>query len=228
MANSAKLTPRLEVITEFAKGCKNAADIGCDHGKVSVHLAKQGARVYAVDISAPSLEKARKLAQNEGVQEKIDFYCSDGLENITDKNVDCIIIAGMGWRTIAAIIENNYEFVKKIDRLIIQPMDSVPELRIYLIDNSFEITNEKLVWDDGRLYTVIAAKHGKPKKLKQAEIILGPKIIKKNDILLEDLIKKELKKRKDVLIGLKKTNINRRMRIAQIKKEIRAIKGALR
>ena len=30
MANSTKLTPRLEVITEFAKGCKNAADIGCE------------------------------------------------------------------------------------------------------------------------------------------------------------------------------------------------------
>ncbi len=225
MSNTSEMTPRLKVIVDFAKNCKECADIGCDHGKVSVNLAKLGIKVHASDISLPSLEKAKKLADKEGVSDKIEFYCSDGMQRLINENIDCAIIAGMGWRTIASIIDNNYDFVKRINKLILQPMDSVPEIRVYLKNKSFEIIDEKLVWDDGRLYTVICAKYGSGKELSPREIILGPKIIEQNDNLLGDLIEKELKKRNIVLEGLKKSNIERKEQLKEIEKEIKIIKG---
>lgn len=155
------LSPRLKVIADFAIDAKNAADIGCDHGKISIYLANQGANVHAVDISLPSLKKAKKLAAIEGVEDNIKFYCDDGLQSIQNVKLDAVIIAGMGHRMIKNILDNNIECVKKIDALILQPMDSVIELRAALCSNGFIILNEKLVWDEGRLYTVIKAKYKK-------------------------------------------------------------------
>ena len=54
-------------------------DIGTGSGALAVAIAKNvpGARLTAVDISAPALENARKNAQTHGVAGRIDFRLSD-------------------------------------------------------------------------------------------------------------------------------------------------------
>ena len=225
--NKLMLSPRLKVIADFAENHNVVADIGCDHGKVSVYIAKKGAEVHAVDISEPSLQKARELAEVEKVGDRISFYFDDGLESINDIHIDALIIAGMGWRTMGNILEKNIECVKKIRTLILQPMDSVTELRNYICNNGFNVLDEKLAWDDGRLYTVLKARYMVNQKLSLAELILGPSIIKNNDILLNDLIAKECKKREIILHGLLKAKKQNGKQIRMTKKEIKAIKGEL-
>lgn len=222
---SCTLTPRLKLIVEFASDNSIVADIGCDHGKVSVALAKNDVIVHAVDISKPSLQKARDLAKIEGVQDSISFHCDDGLNSIINAHLDAVIIAGMGWRMIKSILENNIEGVKKIGNLILQPMDSVIEMREYLYEYNYEIIDEKLVWDDKRLYTVIKVRYGKGKDLNLTELLLGPKIIQNNDVLLGDLVDKELKKRKKILKGLKKANTADNNHISKIEEEINLLKN---
>ena len=54
---------RLRSIIDEINNAHTLADIGCDHGKVSVMclLEKRAQHVIACDISAPSLQKAEKL-----------------------------------------------------------------------------------------------------------------------------------------------------------------------
>lgn len=218
------LSPRLKAIADFAKGKETVADIGCDHGKISVYLAQNGAYVHAVDISRPSLQKAKALAKAENAEDRMSFYCDNGLESIKHIRLDGAIIAGMGWRTIGSILTDNIDCVKAIDTLILQPMDSVIELRSFICSHGFNITDERLVWDEGRLYTVLTAKYICNQKLSLLEHILGPKIIKNNDVLLIDLIEKELKKCKMKLHGLKKAQNKDKELIRQIEKEILILK----
>lgn len=219
------LSPRLKVIADFADGAKTVADIGCDHGKISIYLAGQGAYVHAVDISEPSLDKTRKLAKAESVEKNISFYCDDGLESIQHIKLDSAIIAGMGHRMISTILENNIQTVKNIGSLILQPMDSVIEMRLYLCSSGYTILDEKLVWDDGRLYTVIKASYVGNQILSEKEMLLGPKIIENNDKLLNDLIDKEIKKRETKLIGLNKAQNKDNKLIDKTKKELNIIRG---
>ncbi len=215
------LSPRLKVIADFAIDAKNVADIGCDHGKISIYLANQGAHVHAVDISQPSLKKAKKLAAIEGVEDNIKFYCDDGLQSIQNVKLDAVIIAGMGHRMIKNILDNNIESVKKIDARMLQHMDSVSELCC----NGYTILNEKLVWDEGRLYTVIKAKYKKNQSLTLKELLLGPKIIENSDELLGDLINKEIKKRETILAGLNKAQNKDITLIDKVKNELKTLRG---
>ena len=59
------LTPRMKAIASLLGSNDTVADIGCDHGKLSAYLIKNGLanKVFATDISLLSLEKAKKLKQ---------------------------------------------------------------------------------------------------------------------------------------------------------------------
>ena len=52
-------------------------DSGCGEGRNSIYLAKQGFRVYGLDISAIAIDKAREWAEKEGLLEKIWFEVGD-------------------------------------------------------------------------------------------------------------------------------------------------------
>ena len=57
------LCKRLQAVLELTPRGEPVADIGCDHGRLACALLQRGAPwVTAVDISEPSLEKARRLA----------------------------------------------------------------------------------------------------------------------------------------------------------------------
>ena len=52
---------------------KSALDLGCGRGEVSVQLARLGARVTGVDVSAESLSRADALARTHGVSDQIEL-----------------------------------------------------------------------------------------------------------------------------------------------------------
>ena len=57
------LDPRLTALADLCPACRVFADIGTDHGRLGAYLLQVGRcrRALLTDISAPSLEKARKL-----------------------------------------------------------------------------------------------------------------------------------------------------------------------
>lgn len=74
-------SPGVVTFAEFLKSKEMSEaivlDSGCGEGRNSIYLAKQGFRVYGLDISAVAIEKARQWAEREGLLERIWFEVGD-------------------------------------------------------------------------------------------------------------------------------------------------------
>ncbi len=74
-------------------GIETVFDGGAGCGRFSILLAKQGLRVTHFDISIPMIEKAKELAEKEGVIDRITFV-QGALEDLTayaDKSFDLVM-----------------------------------------------------------------------------------------------------------------------------------------
>ena len=194
MKNTLRLRPRLQAAADMIKAANHAADIGCDHGRLSVALLQQGRakRVTASDISEPSLEKARLLAQKCGLSERMDTVVSDGISHLSMGGADAIIIAGMGGELIARILGTDIDVAHSAKAIVMQPMRGVEELRRFLRKNRFRITDERLVLDAGRIYQIITVAPGEPDTIPswfpKDEYSLGHMMFEKGDPLLLPLL----------------------------------------
>ena len=83
------------IIHRFLKDCKFVLDAGTGTGRFAIYLAQRGINIVAIDSSREMVEIARKKAQQEGCQHRIQFIVSD-IENLPfkDKSFDgvCSII----------------------------------------------------------------------------------------------------------------------------------------
>jgi len=179
------LDPRLSMIAEMLATCSCCADIGSDHGRLGAFLLQNHRceRMCLTDISAPSLDKARKLIALLGLEDKTGFYVGDGALALEEK-VDAAVIAGMGGETISEIIENS---AGKLDgaRLILQPNVAAPQLRRCLNKCGYRIVDEALVRDGRRIYVIIEAQPGE-QELTDVECEVGPVLLKKRPEELAD------------------------------------------
>lgn len=160
---------RLQRIIDEVKG-HTLADIGCDHGIVSVSSLELNKvkHVIACDISNKSLDKARNLAKQKGLT-NIEFRCGDGLSVIKEGEVDCVVIAGMGGVEIINILSKK---LKSIERYILLAHTHVEDLRQYLIENSLKIEKDSVLFYDNHFYNLIVAEKGTD-SLSEKEILLG-------------------------------------------------------
>lgn len=194
MTRKIRLRPRLQAAADMISGSRLSADIGCDHGRLSVALLQQGRadRVTASDISAPSLQKATELAALCGLGSRLTTVLSDGMAHLGPDEADAIAICGMGGELIARILEANLSAARNARRIVMQPMRGIEELRQFLRNKGFCIIDERLVLDAGRIYQIITAKSGEPAPLPswfpQDEYSIGPMLFEKRDPLLIPLL----------------------------------------
>ena len=197
---SISLDPRLSAIAEMLGKCDCCADIGSDHGRLGAFLLQNHrcARVCLTDISASSLQKARKLIALTGLEDSTDFYVGDGALAL-EREVDAAVIAGMGGETIAEIVENS---AGKLDsaRLILQPNVAAAELRTRINACGWRITDEELVRDGRRIYVILAAERGS-QKLNERETEVGPVLLAKRHPLLTDYARFRLRVDRKALDG---------------------------
>lgn len=153
------LDSRLLKIAEMVPVGAKVADIGTDHAFLPVYLIESqiASKVIASDVREGPLAVACKNVQKSTASDNIDLRLSDGLDKISAEEVDTVIIAGMGGELISDII-NRAEWLKNSKyKIILQPMSSAPELRMFLSKNNFEIIREQAVLSVGRIYSVIEA-----------------------------------------------------------------------
>ena len=74
-------------------GIRTVFDGGAGCGRFSILLAKNGCNVTHFDISQPMIDKARELAEKEGVLDKITFVkgALEDLSNFEDNSFDMVI-----------------------------------------------------------------------------------------------------------------------------------------
>ena len=150
------LSPRLRCCCNFVRPGDRVADIGCDHGYLSIYLLKNNiaASVIAADINEQPLQSSVANAEKFGVRDRISFYLSDGVRNIP-RDFDTMVCAGMGADTMISILTAAPWLQNESYRLILQCQSKTHTLRKYLSDNHFSILQETVLRDGKFLYTVM-------------------------------------------------------------------------
>lgn len=150
------LSDRLLACCGFVHPGDRVADVGCDHGYLSIHLLQTGvaSHVYASDVRQGPLSSAKRNAAIYGITEKIDFFLSDGVQNLP-RDFDTLVCAGMGGDTMISILSAAPWLKSDRYRLILQCQSKTPDLRRYLSENGWEIKQETVLRDGRFLYTVM-------------------------------------------------------------------------
>lgn len=192
-----RLSNRLSAVASLIPQNSIAADIGTDHAYLPIWLIENNIASYVIstDIKEGPVVKAKQNIACCGLSEKIEVIKTDGLKGIEKFLPDVVIISGMGGETIRDIIKRAPFLMllppKKI-RLVLQPMTRAPLLRRFLYDNGFDITVEKIAFDD-RIYEIICSEYdGKNHFYSEADLLIGKKNIEERGPLLGRLIQRKL------------------------------------
>ena len=150
------LSPRLRTCTEFVSAGDRVADVGCDHGYLSIYLLKNGiaSSCIAADINEAPLQSAVRNAHKYGVADKMRFYLSDGVRNVP-RDFDTLVCAGIGADTIISILSAAPWLQDQSYRIILQCQSKRPELRQWLYDTGYRIQREALAKDGKFVYSIM-------------------------------------------------------------------------
>lgn len=194
------LDARLSEIAQMVGRCERYADIGCDHGRLGAYLLQRGLvnQALLMDISDPSLDKARALIRLLGFEDRTRFLVGDGAEKL-DCSVDCVVIAGMGGTTAAGIVERGRDKLGDA-RLIFQANVANPELRERLTRAGYRISDERVVKDGRRHYIIIEAVPGQA-SYDERELVVGPVLLRDKPAELAGYAEFRLRVARKALIG---------------------------
>jgi len=200
------MTPRLLLIAEAARGAKTVADIGTDHAYVPVYMCLELGTLSAVaaDINTGPLERADANIKKYGLSDRITTRLSDGLKKFVADEADTVVIAGMGGTLIAKILEDSPQMKTENIRFVLQPMTAEEELRRYLTENGYEITDERMTGEGEKLYTVITAEVGESEEYDEVFYHVGKKLLEKKDKLFPLFIERKIAEFEKVADGLSK------------------------
>ena len=147
---------RIKAIKNFVRAGSRVADIGADHGYLSIELIKSGIspKIIATEKNIYPFEALNKniLGFND-----IEARLGDGLKIISAGEVDTICIAGMGGALIEKILNESPEVVSSARQLILQPMNGAKKIRTWLAENNWIIADEDLAESGGIIYEIICA-----------------------------------------------------------------------
>ena len=198
-----ELSKRLNWIFEKVDKCETIIDVGTDHGYIPIKLIKDNiaSRVIASDINKEPLEKARINASLDGVIEKVDLRLGGGLKTLKSKEVQGIIIAGMGGNLIRDILEADLDKVKDVDYLVLQPAQNPEVLREYLYTHEYEIIDEDICLDEGKYYELFKVKYKKNNITKLEDVFyeISPVMLKKRTETLKSYIEDKVEKNNKIL-----------------------------
>lgn len=178
------LSLRLSSLTKFINYNDKIIDIGCDHALLDIFLVENDLvkSMIVSDINEYALKSGIKNIESHGLTEKIDARLGDGLNVLTDKdNINTVIISGMGTNSIIKILSSDY--LKKINKLIIQSNNDHTLLRKNITELGFIIKNEEYFQDNNKNYINIVFVRGE-KKYSKIDLTYGP-VLKHNKPYLE-------------------------------------------
>jgi len=181
-----RLAHLVELATSSDMNHQSIADIGCDHGLLSIALASSGKfeQVVGADISQRALEdgalefhrKVMEVLERERDETisslPVEFRVGNGLEPLRPGEADAVCLAGMGVDTMLCILnspvpgdEQNNSRTRHIDylqcqSLYLQPPTSRPSklMKLYkeLHNNGWILSDERIAKLKSRWYITCA------------------------------------------------------------------------
>ncbi|WP_029231549.1 class I SAM-dependent methyltransferase [Butyrivibrio sp. VCB2006] len=130
------------------------ADVGCDHGYISIYLVQSGIapKAIAMDVRKGPLDGAKSNISEYSLTDHIETRLSDGLSSLNPGEADALVIAGMGGKLMMRILEDGDPKGLGIKRAILQPQSDIDEFRSYLRAKGYSILDEKVILDEGKYY----------------------------------------------------------------------------
>ncbi|SER81035.1 tRNA (adenine(22)-N(1))-methyltransferase [Salisediminibacterium halotolerans] len=200
------LSLRLKTVADYVRQGDIVADIGTDHGYLAVYLLTAGISPKAVlgDVNEGPLKAAAENIQTYQLAEQAEVLLGNGLDVLTERKADTVIIAGMGGPLISSILESGKSQLKNVTRLILQPNIAADHIRVWLMANGWKIIDETIFAEDGHIYEVIAAEPGDPYEVYSVEIPvmkqhwLGPVLMQTKNFAFRLKWERELEQLKQI------------------------------
>ncbi len=171
------LSKRLQTIASMIPQCVALCDVGCDHGYLPIEAVNRGIcdHAYALDVRKGPLERAKINVSEAGMSERIILKLSDGLEKMQPGEADVIVIAGMGGPLMEDILTRGEKAARAAKCLVLSPQSHLCDFRGFLCRTGYHITDEKIVYDDGKYYFIMRVEFsdGDPMVLSDFEMRYG-------------------------------------------------------
>lgn len=193
---------RLEMIISMVPPCRQAADIGTDHGFLPVALVSRGRALSAVasDIRKGPLSRAMAHVREAGLVREIDCRLGPGLTTLAPGEADVIVIAGMGGILMRQILLDDRDTACSASSLVLSPHTDPDLVRKTVTELGFGIEDEEMTEEEGKFYTVMRCVPRKgpadteEKPLSEEELRYGPVLLKKRpDAFLQFLRAEEVR-----------------------------------
>lgn len=200
-------TPRLQALAERLSQVSSIADIGCDHAYLPILLAKRdiSRKIIATDVREGPLRRARENIVRFGYDDMIETRLGSGLAPLSAGETDAIVIAGMGGTVICSILKEGESVARAAKFLLLQPMSSAVDLRQWLYENGYSVTEETLVQEQARIYTIITAISRQTGVYHAVDCYVSPALREANPPLLSQYIEKYCSSLQNAIDGLSKT-----------------------
>ena len=194
---------RIKAMTNFVPNGSRVADIGADHGYLSIELVKSRRAdfVIATDKNFGPLEAAKKNISAEGLENFIETRLGDGLQVLKVGEVDTICIGGMGGALICKILDDAPQIFQSVENLVLQPMNAADKLKNFLTDKNFFMADIDLAESGGIIYEIILAVNDVNKIAAQMKFETSP--------LKREYFQRKIKKLQRVLDEMSKSPVAR-------------------
>ena len=236
-----QLSLRLSAIADLVPEGNRLVDEGCDHGYLPVYLIQQKKipSAIAMDVRKGPLSRAQEHIRQYGLEEYIQTRLSDGLEGLKAGEGDPLVIAGMGGPLMERILTDGRSVRDSFSELILQPQSDIPHFRRFIQSEGWEITEEKMVEEDGKFYPMMrvvppeycehkTADRQEDCKKEEWEYLYGPLLLKNKNPILYEYLKREIRNREDILLGLAGKDGERiKERMTEIEHELEVAKKAM-
>lgn len=152
-----QLSKRLQALADMVTPGLTVADVGCDHGFVSIYLIqnKIAPKVFAMDVRKGPLERAKEHILAYNLTEQIETRLSDGLIAMQPGEADAMVCAGMGGPLMIKIMTEGKAVAAKMQELILQPQSELQQFRRFLRENALSIVEEKMIYEEGKFYPMM-------------------------------------------------------------------------
>lgn len=196
-----KISKRLKAITNYIKPYQTLADIGTDHAYLIVYALQNGfiKKAQAVDNKIGPLTSAKNNCIRNGVVEQVEFTLASGLRDL-NKEIEVVVIAGMGGNTIQEILTEDLKAAKLVKRLILQANTHLESLRKFLDETGFVIEEEEILEENKKIYEIMQVRYiGSSPSLIDVDYVFGPKLrLEKTDLILKKAQKLYKEKQKQL------------------------------
>ena len=156
-----ELSERMQAVSALVPKGHVAADIGCDHGFVSIDLVQRSIcpHVYASDVRKGPLDRAKEHIAACGLKDKITAVLSDGLKEVPvcGSGADGFIAAGMGGKLIVSILTAVPKKTAQLSWCVLSPQSEIWLVRQALRELRFFIIEENMVLEEGKYYPMMLA-----------------------------------------------------------------------